>query len=73
MVWTTSSLQLYIDGVSQGRLDTGSIKRWVWKDAPLNLVFNMAVGGSWSGAVNPAPGVTRLDMMIDYIRVDKRL
>jgi beta-glucanase (GH16 family) len=71
MVWTASSLQLYIDGVSQGRLDTSTISRWVWKDAPLYLVFDMAVAGSWSGALRPAPGVDRLDMSIDYIRVNK--
>jgi hypothetical protein len=29
------------------------------------------VGGSWSGALRPAPGVDRLDMSIDYIRVNK--
>ena len=39
----------------------------------VDLVFNMAVGGSWSGATRPAAGTTRMDMLIDYIKVDKTL
>jgi beta-glucanase (GH16 family) len=72
-VWTPSSMELFIDGASQGRFTPANLKPWVWSGAPLYLVFNMAVGGSWSGATRPAAGTSRMDMLIDYIKVDKTL
>ena len=71
MVWSPTSIQLFIDGVSQGEFNSNGIKRWVWGKANLDLVLNMAVGGSWGGAVNPAPGTKQLDMVVDYVHVTK--
>lgn len=69
LILTATSMQLLIDGISQGGFTSEDTKPWPWSKHPMYLVLNMAVGGSWPGAIVPAASTQRLDMRVDYVKI----
>lgn len=77
LVWDPTRLELFIDGVSQGSFTpatfaaaTSPAGSWVFSDIGLQLVLNQAPGTTWGGPA-PAAGVSRIDMLVDYVRITK--
>jgi beta-glucanase (GH16 family) len=75
LTWSASGMQLWIDGKSQGVLTpkefnkaSGGGDYSVFHTTDMYLILNMAVGTSWGG-LEPRAETSRLDMLVDYVRV----
>ncbi len=68
LTWTTERIDIAVDGVvydSYVNAHTGHAQ-WPF-DNPQFLIFNVAMGGSWAGAVDD--GALPRSMIVDYVRV----
>jgi len=62
LVWTSTSIKWYIDGVQTFQV-TGSVPH-----TPMYLLLNTAIGGQWPGPPNASTPFPQ-SMTIDYVRV----
>jgi len=69
MEWTKEQIRFLIDGkeVYRYRPAEKTAANWPF-DKPMFFIFNIAIGGSWSGPVTD-PSIFPQQMDIDYIRV----
>jgi len=66
LLWTSSRITAYVDGVSQGYVTTtGNANEY---NAPMFMLINMAVGGDLGGAVAVSDW-TKATLDVDYVRV----
>jgi beta-glucanase (GH16 family) len=63
--WEKGEIRWYIDGVERHRVNEEV------PDQPMFMLVNLAVGGDWAGAPEPAT-VFPADFLVDYVRVWKR-
>jgi beta-glucanase (GH16 family) len=65
LLWTSSQITAYVDGVSQGYVTTtGNANEY---NAPMFALINMAVGGDLGGAVQVSDW-TKATLDVDYMR-----
>jgi beta-glucanase (GH16 family) len=71
MEWTPDSVSTYVDGSWVWSMDISSAAEFSEFHAPHFILLNLAVGGSFTGIINPA-GITApfsAEYLIDYIRI----
>lgn len=69
IVWTSSSIKWYVDGVQYMGADIG-VNSTEEFQKPFFILFNLAVGGNWPGSPDSSTP-TSSSMYVDYVRVYK--
>ncbi len=67
--WEPNSIKWYVDGILYHTATPANVapNPWVFND-PVFLIFNMAIGGNFGGAVSPNLTFPQ-EMKVDYVRV----
>ena len=71
MEWTPDYVSTYVDGSWVWSMDISSLAEFSEFHAPHFILLNLAVGGSFTGILNPA-GITApfsAEYLVDYIRI----
>lgn len=73
MVWTSQAIIMYLDGVSFFTMDISNPLTTSKEEFhnPHFLLLNMAIGGSYTGILNPADITSTMpaQMLVDYVRL----
>ena len=65
--WDSTELRFFVDGVQVHRYQKlGDATQWPYNH-PFHLLLNLAIGGDWEGAADPA--IFPIRMEVDYVRV----
>ena len=74
--WTPSQIVFSIDGVTtktlspQSMVNNGSLASdWTFDEQPFYMIFNVAVGGSYTGNALPSSVDYPVSMYVDFVRV----
>lgn len=69
--WDPDHIAWYVDDVRYQAVSVGDVSgRWVFDD-PFFLILNLAVGGTLGG--EPDPAIFPADLVVDYVRVYRRV
>ncbi|MDB5255580.1 MAG: C-terminal target protein, partial [Chitinophagaceae bacterium] len=72
--WTPNQVKYSVDGVvtatyTPSSLAGGTATTWPFNSTNFYLIFNLALGGGFTGNTNPVNGQLPLSMLVDYVRV----
>ncbi|HSZ25889.1 MAG TPA: family 16 glycosylhydrolase, partial [Cytophagaceae bacterium] len=74
--WSPSSIIFSVDGVTTASYTPSTIgstgattSDWPFDASNFYIIFNLAVGGSYTGNATPVPGQFPLNLLVDYVRV----
>lgn len=76
MVWEPGRIDLYVDDIlfayfgynPNANIDTKNTDAWPF-DQPFHLIMNLAIGGTWGGALGVDESIFPQTMQVDYVRV----
>lgn len=76
MVWEPGRIDLYVDDIlfayfgynPQSNIDVKNTDAWPF-DQPFHLIMNLAIGGTWGGALGLDESIFPQTMQVDYVRV----
>ncbi len=70
ILWTAKNITTYVDGKVQLSYDNRGLGRDDWPyDDPFYIIFNLAWGGDWGGAMGVDESALPCTMEVDYVRV----
>lgn len=70
MTWTKDRIEFFFDGQKTHEFvnNGGGVEAWPF-DAPMFLILNLAIGGTWGGQQGVDDGIFPAAFQIDYVRV----
>lgn len=70
MEWYPDRIDMFVDGVKyfSAANDNGGPDSWPY-NSNFHLILNLAVGGTWGGAMGVDPNIWPKQMLVDYVRV----